>query len=129
MNPSMTDLLAQVSNGSADTPYTVSADWGQGRATFGGLLGGMIYTAMRREVDSARALYSFMLSFVGSVAMSEPFTITVSTLRTGRSTIHRENDSLFIQNPHRLSVGYNSSAIPGLRMSTLGAGGHGVGLE
>jgi acyl-CoA thioesterase len=90
MNTSMTDLLAQVSNGRADTPYTVSADWGQGRATFGGLLGGMIYTAMRREVDSARALYSFMLSFVGPVAMSEPFTITVSTLRTGRSAIQME---------------------------------------
>ena len=36
------ELLNQVAQGNPNSIYQISPDWGQGRATFGGLLGGMI---------------------------------------------------------------------------------------
>ena len=84
------ELLNQVAQGNPDSIYQISPDWGQGRATFGGLLGGMIYLAMRREMQDERPLYSFMVSFVGPVTTDEPFTIDVTILRKGRSAVQVE---------------------------------------
>lgn len=83
-------LLQQVYDGNQQSSYSIPSSWGQGRATFGGVLGGMIVAAMRRETKDNRALYSLMLSFVGPVSSNEPFNIEVSILRSGRSAIHVE---------------------------------------
>ena len=42
--------LRQAYHGNADTPYTLPDDWAQGRASFGGLIAGMLLAAMRRDV-------------------------------------------------------------------------------
>ena len=39
--------LRQAYHGNADTTYTVPDDWAQGRASFGGLIAGMLLAAMR----------------------------------------------------------------------------------
>lgn len=88
MSPThINDLLNQVKAGTPDTTYTITPDWGQGRASFGGLLGGMLYTVMRRKMNDERPLYSFMLSFVGPVVSDEPFTISAQVLRMGKSAV------------------------------------------
>lgn len=94
--------LNQVRNGDAQTTYSITPDWGQGRATFGGLIGGMMYLAMRREMQDERPLYSFMLSFVAPVTTDEPFTIRVEILRKGRSAIQVE--AKIIQNEQVVSA-------------------------
>ncbi|MGL4767253.1 MAG: acyl-CoA thioesterase [Formosimonas sp.] len=94
--------LTQVQNGHAASTFSITPDWGQGRATFGGLIGGMLYTAMRREMNDARPLYSFMLSFVGPLTTLEPFTIEVTILRQGRSAVQVEGK--VVQNAQVVSV-------------------------
>jgi acyl-CoA thioesterase len=93
------DLLNQAKAGTSNTAYTITPDWGQGRASFGGLLGGMLYTAMRREMSDNRPLYSLMVSFVGPVVSDEPFTMSVQILRIGKSAVQvaaqmMQNDSV-----------------------------------
>lgn len=90
MNTHINTLLQQVHNGHQQSTYSIPSSWGQGRATFGGVLGGMMVAAMRREIKDNRALYSLMLSFVGPVSSNENFSIDVSILRSGRSAIHVE---------------------------------------
>lgn len=84
------EVLNQNTDGSSSYAYTVPADWGQGRATFGGLLGGLMYIAIRQKIQDERPLYSFMVSFVGPVISDEPFTIDVQVLRTGKSALQAE---------------------------------------
>ena len=62
-------------HGTANTEYTLPTDWGQGRASFGGLIAGMMIAAMRRNVPAERALLSMSCTFAGPVLLDTPFTI------------------------------------------------------
>ncbi len=70
-----------------DTPLNVKipADWGQGRASFGGLVVALQYEAMRAHVSVERALRSLAVSFVGPVAADVPISFEVEVLREGRA--------------------------------------------
>ena len=70
-----------------DTPLnvTIPADWGQGRASFGGLVVALQYEAMRAHVSVERALRSLAVSFVGPVAADVPISFEVEMLREGRA--------------------------------------------
>ena len=70
-----------------DTPLnvTIPADWGQGRASFGGLVVALQYEAMRAHVSVDRALRSLAVSFVGPVAADVPISFEVEVLREGRA--------------------------------------------
>lgn len=60
----------------------VPEDWGQGRASFGGLLAGMALRALGHEVH--RPLRSMMTTFVAPVAAGE-VSLTTRLLRSGRA--------------------------------------------
>lgn len=63
----------------------VPEGWGQGRATFGGMVAAMMYHAVACRAEPQRPLRSMMLSFIGPVAPG-PLALEVTLLRAGKST-------------------------------------------
>lgn len=63
---------------------TVPEKWGQGRATFGGLVAAMMYEKIPASVSADRVIRSIMLSFVAPVAPGE-MDVIVKILRAGKS--------------------------------------------
>ncbi|UUY07548.1 thioesterase family protein [Pseudomonas sp. J452] len=59
--------------------------WGQGRATFGGLVAAMIYEAMRAKVPAGRPVRSLSITFVGPLLMGEAVAFEVEVLREGKA--------------------------------------------
>ncbi|WP_447591631.1 acyl-CoA thioesterase [Aquipseudomonas campi] len=59
--------------------------WGQGRATFGGLVAAMIYEAIRAKVPTGRPVRSLSITFVGPMQMNEPVAFEVEVLREGKA--------------------------------------------
>lgn len=59
--------------------------WGQGRATFGGLVAALVVTRMQQLVADGRAMRALQVSFVGPVAPGEPMTIEAELLREGKA--------------------------------------------
>lgn len=84
-----TDLLAACAPTEAGATAPVPADWGQGRAIFGGLLTGHALTALRPRVPADRALRSVLCSFVAPAAPGE-VSVSVSVLRAGRAMTQAE---------------------------------------
>lgn len=76
------EMLDQASTGTVH----VEEGWGQGRATYGGLVGGLMLSAIRAQVpgDPAPPLRSLTVNFVAPVAPGEA-TAETSVLRAGRS--------------------------------------------
>lgn len=63
----------------------VEGGWGQGRATYGGLVGGLAYSALREQLaDQAPPLRSLTVNFVAPVAPGEA-DAEVTILRAGSS--------------------------------------------
>ena len=46
---------------------TIPAEWGQGRASFGGLVAALQFEAMRAKVPADRPVRSLAITFVGPV--------------------------------------------------------------
>ena len=67
-----------------DITLTVPEKWGQGRATFGGLVAAMMYEKIPASVSEDRMIRSIMLSFVAPVAPGK-MDVIVKTLRAGKS--------------------------------------------
>lgn len=63
---------------------TVTADWGQGRATFGGLVAAVANQVLRKVVPSDRQLRSLQTTFVGPAPAGE-WTVAARVLRSGKS--------------------------------------------
>lgn len=59
--------------------------WGQGRATFGGLVAAMVYEAMRAKVPAGRPVRSLAVTFVGPMLAGEPVAFEVEVLREGKA--------------------------------------------
>jgi len=70
-----------------DNPLAVSipAQWGQGRASFGGLVAALVYEAMRAQVASGRPPRSLAITFVGPAAPDVPVRFEVEVLREGKA--------------------------------------------
>ena len=51
----------------------IPKNWGQGRTAFGGITAGMLYSAIRQQVEESRVLRSFTTNFVGPLSLDEPF--------------------------------------------------------
>ncbi len=62
----------------------VEAGWGQGRATFGGLVGGLLVSAMLPHVPEAASLRSLTVNFVAPVVPGAA-QAEVEVLRSGKS--------------------------------------------
>lgn len=66
--------------------FAAPADWGQGRATYGGLVGAVAARALESAAPD-RPLRSMMVSFVGPVAPGVA-ELEIEELRSGRSATH-----------------------------------------
>ncbi|MGY2398071.1 acyl-CoA thioesterase [Pseudomonas sp. SDO5271_S396] len=64
---------------------TIPAEWGQGRATFGGLVAALQYEALRAQVPADRPLRSLAVTFVGPVTPDVPASYQVEMLREGKA--------------------------------------------
>ncbi len=75
------ELIAAVN----DNPRSVviPAHWGQGRASFGGLVAALQYLAMRAQVADNRPVRSLAITFVGPVAPEVAVSFEVEILREG----------------------------------------------
>jgi acyl-CoA thioesterase len=67
---------------------TVSPDWAQGRATFGGLLAALGVRALGR-LNQGRPLRAFSMSFCAPAAPGD-VAIDIELLRSGRSLLHAQ---------------------------------------
>ncbi|HEX6242343.1 MAG TPA: thioesterase family protein [Polyangiales bacterium] len=78
-------LVASARGHSAEVP----ASWSQGRATYGGLVGGLLARAAGVEVPAERALRSALIDFIAPVAAG-PVHLEARVLRAGRTLTHVE---------------------------------------
>ncbi|WP_416770119.1 acyl-CoA thioesterase [Pseudomonas sp. RHF3.3-3] len=63
----------------------IPAEWGQGRASFGGLVVALQYEAMRARVPADRPVRSLAVTFVGPVEPGVPVSFEVEVLREGKA--------------------------------------------
>ncbi len=82
-------ILAQLDGQQTEYQVEIPEKWGQGRATFGGLIGGLLFKAMRLNVDAERLARSLNVSFVGPVEVGN-MSILVNVLRNGSSVTQIE---------------------------------------
>lgn len=73
-------LLAQARGNST---LSMPEGWGQGRATFGGLVAAVLYAHMEHQIEASRLPRSLSLSFVGPVSPG-PVELETEILREGR---------------------------------------------
>ncbi|NQD94800.1 thioesterase family protein, partial [Pseudomonas sp. CrR25] len=59
--------------------------WGQGRASFGGLVAAMVYESMRAQVPKGRPVRSLAVTFVGPVEPGVPVSFQAEVLREGKA--------------------------------------------
>ncbi|MFJ7883468.1 acyl-CoA thioesterase [Pseudomonas sp. NPDC096917] len=64
---------------------TITEDWAQGRAGFGGLMVALQYEAMRAQVSVERVLRSLAVTFVGPAEPGVPISFEVQVLREGKA--------------------------------------------
>lgn len=67
----------------------IPAGWGQGRATYGGLVAALLCARLRHVVGEERVLRSATVSFVGPVAVG-PAQLSVEVFRSGKSVTQAE---------------------------------------
>ncbi|RIA36091.1 acyl-CoA thioesterase II [Ectopseudomonas oleovorans] len=63
----------------------IPAEWGQGRASFGGLVAALAFEAMRAKVPQGRPVRSLAITFVGPVAAEVPVSFQAEVLREGKA--------------------------------------------
>ena len=86
---SLDHLLQQAA---AQDTLTLPAGWGQGRATYGGLVAGLLYSRLLAALGEAgkdRVLRSATVSFIGAVAVGE-IQLTTQIFRSGKSVTQAE---------------------------------------
>lgn len=83
------EIIQQLSTAQTEYSIEIPENWGQGRATFGGLIGGILFKAMRLNVEESRLARSLSVSFVGPITVG-PVTVIVNTLRSGSSVTQIE---------------------------------------
>lgn len=86
--PSFADALHLVPDGDA-VLGTVTPEWAQGRAAFGGLIVGMAVRALAQRVPADRRLRSVLVDFVSPAGVG-PLRIETRILREGRALTHAE---------------------------------------
>jgi acyl-CoA thioesterase len=80
------DFLQQIALGQSPAP---TAQWAQGRATFGGLTAALAFQAMRVRVPAERACRAVAVSFVAPVAPAS-VDVQAQLLRAGRAVTQAE---------------------------------------
>lgn len=80
----LSEILASLQPSGAGLSVTVTEDWSQGRATFGGLVAAVGNEAMRKLVPVDRPLRSLQTTFVGP-APSGTWQVNARVLRVGKA--------------------------------------------
>ena len=70
-----------IAAGRASKELVVPPNWSQGRATFGGLVTGLLFDRMERVVADNRPVRSMHVSFVGPVEADVPAVFDAQILR------------------------------------------------
>ena len=85
---------------------TIPAEWGQGRASFGGLVAALAFEAMRAKVPEGRPVRSLAITFVGPVAPDVPVSFQAEVLREGKAVSQMciRDRTLIVQPLIRISV-------------------------
>lgn len=78
------DEMLRAACDTSPTQIQIPQRWGQGRATFGGLLAACLFTRVRPWVETGRPVRSLMLSFVAPVAPG-PLDLQIAVLREGKA--------------------------------------------
>lgn len=76
------DLLSSVHQSGE---ILIPASWGQGRATFGGLVAALAFEVMASKVEPGRAMRALQVSFVGPVEPDVPAVFEAELLREGKA--------------------------------------------
>ncbi|OZB11021.1 MAG: acyl-CoA thioesterase II [Marinobacter sp. 34-60-7] len=76
------ELLAAVRQ---SNEVVIPPSWGQGRATFGGLVAALVFERMSAQVAPGRAMRALQVSFVGPVEPDVPAQFEASLLREGKA--------------------------------------------
>lgn len=63
----------------------IPSSWGQGRASFGGLVAALAFDVMASKVADGRAMRALQVSFVGPVAPDVPAVFEAELLREGKA--------------------------------------------
>jgi acyl-CoA thioesterase len=106
-------LSSVVAAGDSQFRITVTEDWGQGRATFGGLIAAAGNEAMRRLVASDRPLRSLQTTFVGP-ASAGTWSMHARVLRVGRAVTLARCDILDGDHVAAIQVGVYGLARPSI---------------
>ncbi len=80
----LSEILASLQPAGAGQTVTVTDDWAQGRATYGGLVAAVGNEAMRKVVPAERLLRSLQTTFAGP-ASAGTWTINTRVLRVGKA--------------------------------------------
>ncbi|HEY6643158.1 thioesterase family protein [Povalibacter sp.] len=81
---SFSQILSSIAGDGSTFQVTVTDDWAQGRATFGGLIAAVGNEVMRQLVPRDRPLRSLQTTFVGP-ATAGTWQVTARVLRVGRA--------------------------------------------
>lgn len=76
-------LLHAVRNNPANV--VIPQVWGQGRASFGGLVAALVYETMKAQVIAGRPVRSLAVTFVGPAEPGVPISFEAEVLREGRA--------------------------------------------
>ena len=85
--PDFDELMHQGRDGHA----TITPDWAQGRATFGGLLSAMAHEAMARRLSDDCPLRSLAISFIAPAAPDGEVIVEAEILRQGKAVTQVES--------------------------------------
>lgn len=99
------DELIQGFKAHPDNEVTVPAEWGQGRATFGGLVGALLYEAMEARCEPGRPLRAMAISFVGPLTPGEPAQVNAEVLRQGKAVSQMEARAVQQDGVKALAIG------------------------
>jgi acyl-CoA thioesterase len=79
------DLMNSLSGAEGTYTITITEDWAQGRATFGGLIAAIGNEAMRKLIPIDKPLRSLQTMFVGPAATPATLTAHAKVLRVGKA--------------------------------------------
>jgi len=85
------EILGSVRDNNSE-PVLIPEKWGQGRATFGGLVAAIVYERLIQSLEKPRPVQCIMVSFVAPVAPGE-LDIQTLILREGKSAIQVQSSA------------------------------------
>src|SRR5688572_30272922 len=105
----LSEILATLQPAASGYTVTVTEDWGQGRATYGGLVAAVGNEAMRKVVGAERPLRSLQTTFVGP-ASAGTWSLKTRVLRIGKAVTLTSCDIIDREQIVATQVGVYASA-------------------